>query len=113
MVIEALQAGTMSSGLAVIPVPVRVRLASGDPDSRDTGEVPAVPETAQLECVPVRHGGDPVAVVVQVAPLEDRRPGRLERVYRDLYRRLAHMVAVGRLPVHGRGLHHRGRAPGR
>ncbi len=30
VVTEALQAGTMSSGLAVIPVPVRVRLASGD-----------------------------------------------------------------------------------
>ena len=42
-------------------------------DSRDTGEVPAVPDTAQLECVPVRHGGDPVAVIVRVAPLEDRR----------------------------------------
>ena len=101
VVTEAIQAGTMSSGLAVIPVPVRVRLASGDPDSRDTGEVPAVPDTAQLECVPVRHGGDPVAVVVRVAPLEDRRPGRLERVYRDLYRRLAHMVAVGDFPFMG------------
>ena len=32
VVTEALQAGTMSSGLAVIPVPVRVRLASVDPD---------------------------------------------------------------------------------
>jgi two-component sensor histidine kinase len=101
VVLEALQAGTMSSGLAVIPVPVRVRMASIDPDSRDTGEVPAVPETAQLECVPVRHGGDPVAVIVRVAPLEDRRPGRLERVYRDLYRRLAHMVAVGDFPFMG------------
>ena len=91
----------MSSGLAVIPVPVRVRLASADPNARDTGEVPAVPDTAQLECVPVRHGGDPVAVIVKVAPLEDRRPGRLERVYRDLYRRLAHMVAVGDFPFMG------------
>jgi two-component sensor histidine kinase len=101
VVIEALQEGTMSSGLAVIPVPVRVRLASADPNAQDTGEVPAVPDTAQLECVPVRHGGDPVAVIVKVAPLEDRRPGRLERVYRDLYRRLAHMVAVGDFPFLG------------
>ena len=35
------------------------------------------------------------------APLEDRRPGRLERVYRDLYRRLAAMVAAGDFPFVG------------
>ena len=98
---EALENGTMSSGFAIIPVPVQVRLASSDPDNRDTGEVPAVPDTAQLECVPVRNGGDPIAVVVRVAPLEDRRPGRLERVYRDLYSRLVQMVAVGEFPFAG------------
>ncbi len=101
VVTEAIGSGKVSSGLAVIPVPVRVRLASVDPDGRDTGEVPAVPDTAQLECVPVSHGGEPVAVIVRVAPLEDRRPGRLERVYRDLYRRLALMVMVGDFPFVG------------
>ena len=43
----------------------------------------------------------PSRSIVRVAPLEDRRPGRLERVYRDLYRRLAHMVAVGDFPFMG------------
>ncbi|HLM95117.1 MAG TPA: histidine kinase N-terminal domain-containing protein [Acidimicrobiales bacterium] len=101
VVTEAMQTGKVSSGLAVIPVPVRVRLASIDPDGRDTGEVPAVPDTAQLECVPVRHRGEPIAVIVRVAPLEDRKAGRLERVYRDLYRRLALMVMVGDFPFVG------------
>ncbi|HUY22023.1 MAG TPA: histidine kinase N-terminal domain-containing protein [Acidimicrobiales bacterium] len=98
---ESMASGSVASGFAVIPVPVHARLTSADPDSRDTGEVPAVPDTAQLECIPVRHGGDPIAVVVRVAPLEDRRPGRLERVYRDLYTRLAGMVAAGDFPFAG------------
>ncbi len=50
---------------------------------------------------PSATAGDPVAVVVKVAPLEDRRPGRLEREYRGLYQRLAHMVAVGDFPFMG------------
>jgi two-component sensor histidine kinase len=102
VVIETLRTGTVASGFATIPVPVNVRLVPSDPDSRDTGEVPVVPETAQLECVPVRHhGGDPIAVVVRVAPHEDRRAGRLEKVYKGLYQRLAGMVATGDFPFVG------------
>ena len=101
VVTEALRTGAKVSGIAVIPVPVLTRLASHDLDVRDTGEVPAVPETAQLESVPVRHGGEPIAVIVRVAPREDRRAGRLERVYRDLYTRLADMVLAGEFPFAG------------
>jgi two-component sensor histidine kinase len=98
VMVEAIRTGKVVSGYATIPRPVRARLASVDAGVRDTGEVPVVPDTAQLECVPVRHEGTPIAVVVRVAPLEDRRPGRLERVYRNLYQRLAGMVAAGDYP---------------
>ncbi|MGA2521259.1 MAG: sensor histidine kinase [Acidimicrobiales bacterium] len=99
VVTETLATGMPASGFADIPVPVHFRLPS-DPDA--TGEVPAVPDTAQLECVPVRHHpGDPIAVLIRVAPHEDRRAGRLERVYRDLYNRLAAMVATGDYPFVG------------
>jgi two-component sensor histidine kinase len=100
-VTEALRSGKVTSGFGSIPAPTRLWLAPADHDSRDTGEVPVVPDTAQLECIPVRCGGPPVAVVVRVAPLEDRRHGRLERAYRDLYERLAAMVAEGDYPFPG------------
>ena len=99
VVTEALRTGAKVSGIAVIPVPVLTRLATVDLDA--TGEVPAVPETAQLESVPVRHNGESIAVIVRVAPREDRRAGRLERVYRDLYTRLADMVLAGEFPFAG------------
>jgi two-component system, sensor histidine kinase PdtaS len=102
VVAESLATGAPASGFAIIPVPVNLRLGSPDTESRDTGEVPVVPDSAQLECVPVRHHGpDPIAVVVRVAPHEDRRAGRLERVYRDLYNRLAAMVSSGDFPFVG------------
>jgi len=101
VVTETLHTGVMASGFAMIPVPRNVHLTP-DPHANDTGEVPVVPDTAQLECVPVRHrAGDPVAVLMRVAPHEDRRAGRLERVYRDLYYRLAAMVASGDYPFVG------------
>jgi two-component system, sensor histidine kinase PdtaS len=100
-VTESLRTGAAASGFAVIPVPVQSGLPTGEAEARDTGEVPAVPETAQLESVPIRHHGEPIGVIVRVAPHEDRRHGRLERVYRDLYSRLAHMVSVGEFPFAG------------
>ena len=100
VVSETLRTGTMESAFAPIPVPVRLRLTSTDPEV--TGEVPAVPDTARLACVPVRYGDVPVAVVVRLGPLKDsRRTGRLERVYRDLYERLVAMVAAGDYPYAG------------
>jgi len=43
--------------------------------------------------------GRAIAVIVRVGTLEDRRrAGRLERVYRDIYQRLAAMVVVGEYP---------------
>ncbi|HLI73408.1 MAG TPA: histidine kinase N-terminal domain-containing protein [Acidimicrobiales bacterium] len=102
-VTEAFESGKVTSGFGSIPTPTRLWLAPADHDVSATGEVPAVPDTAQLECIPVRmsSGGPPLAVVVRVAPLEDRRHGRLERAYRDLYERLAAMVAEGDYPFAG------------
>jgi two-component sensor histidine kinase len=66
-----------------------------------TGEVPAIEERAQLECLPVPWLGSVIAVLVRVGPLAERRTGRLERVYRDLYRRLGAMVVSGDFPFSG------------
>ena len=60
-----------------------------------------VGERAQLECLPVTYQGTVMAVVARVGPLAKRRTGRLERVYGDLYRRLAAMVAAGEFPHAG------------
>jgi len=100
-VAEALRSGKVTSGFGTIPAPTRLWLAPADQENLGTGEVPIVPDTAQLECIPVRCGGPPMAVVVRVAPLEDRKHGRLERAYRDLYARLAAMVAEGDFPFAG------------
>jgi two-component sensor histidine kinase len=52
-----------------------------------------------VECVPVRHEGAVLAVCSRVwSPTGGRRTGTLERVYLDLYNRLATMVADGVFP---------------
>ena len=110
--VQALQGGQIVAGVATVPVPQRARAeppmpgearaAAEPPAPTDTGEMPAVPELARLECVPVRYAGEPIAVVVRVGPLEERRrTGRLERVYRDLYERLAAMLVSGDYPFAG------------
>ena len=103
-VVQALANARIVAGVAAVPLPRRAR-QHAEPvrtDATDTGEMPAVPETARLECVPVRHGPGPVAVMVRVGPLEDRRrTGRLERTYRDLYQRLAAMLVSGDYPFAG------------
>jgi two-component sensor histidine kinase len=99
--VEALAAGQVVSGTAAVPLPGRIRhTVAAEPT--DTGEVPVVPELARLECIPVAYDEEAIAVLVRVGPLEDRRKtGRLERVYRDLYERLAAMVVSGAFPFAG------------
>jgi two-component sensor histidine kinase len=103
---EAVRTGKVVSGVATVPAP-RPLLAPLPSwpvggDTSDTGEVPAVPDTAQFECVPIPLSGSAAAVLVRIGPLEDRRRSyRLERVYRDLYQRLALMVAAGDYPFAG------------
>ena len=65
------------------------------------GEVPvaARSELARVVCIPVRFGGEVVAVLTREAPLiVGRRAGELERVYIAVFDRLARMVAAGTFP---------------
>jgi two-component sensor histidine kinase len=103
---EAARTGKVVSGVATVPAPTPLPAPLPSwpvqADTADTGEVPAVPDTAQFECVPVPLSGAAPAVMVRIGPLEDRRRSyRLERVYRDLYQRLAAMVAAGDYPFAG------------
>jgi two-component sensor histidine kinase/PAS domain-containing protein len=106
--VQALQSGHIVTGVGPLPVPAAIRQGGfrlPPPELlavSDTGEVPAVPETARLECVPVRYGDAPVAAMARVGALEGkRRTGRLERVYRDLYQRLVAMMVTGDYPFAG------------
>jgi two-component sensor histidine kinase len=101
--VQAFHSGQIVTGVAAVPVPAPIGVAgfalSAVPD---TGEMPAVPETARLECVPVRFVDEPVAVMVRVGALEGRRrTGKLERVYRDLYQRIVAMMVTGEYPFAG------------
>jgi two-component sensor histidine kinase len=66
-----------------------------------TGIAPVLGSTerARLECIPVRQAGRTVGVVsLEAATTSGRRPGELERVYVDVFDRLARMVAEGSFP---------------
>ncbi|HXW33268.1 MAG TPA: histidine kinase N-terminal domain-containing protein [Acidimicrobiales bacterium] len=105
MVGNALQTGRTISGVAQLLTATSVTAGRSQPSGAvmvDTGEVPTVPEEAQIECVPVPFQHWPAAVIVRVSALDDRRrTGRLERIYRDLYHRLATMVEAGDFPFAG------------
>ena len=65
------------------------------------GEV-AIPrrgEHARLVCIPVRWQGQLVALLTRESALVvGRRPGQLERVYVEVFDRLARMIAQGTFP---------------
>ena len=78
LALEALQTGTISVG--------EQRSDVGDGHQR-------------MECIPVRHCGDVVALMCRVwSPQVARRRGALERVYLNLFERLSVMVAEGIFP---------------
>ena len=98
---EALQANHIVVGSGTVPLLAHPRWGLVEvADASDTGEMPVVPDIAQLEYVPVNQGGRVIALIVRVGSTEDRRrrAGRLERVYRDIYQRLAEMVVSGEYP---------------
>lgn len=106
--VQALESGVIVNGVAAVPGSAPHTTSPHGPAPpelaavSDTGEVPSVPETASIECVPVRFADEPVAVMVRVGALEvRRRTGRLERVYRDLYQRLVAMMVSGDYPFAG------------
>ena len=64
------------------------------------GEVLLEPgdEPVRLHCIPVRCEGTTVAVLARLAAGAGRRPGHLERTYRDLFDRFAVMLAESTFP---------------
>jgi len=56
-------------------------------------------EPARLQCIPVRHRGEVVAVLTREAALTvGRRPGELERSYIEVFERFARMLVAGCFP---------------
>jgi two-component sensor histidine kinase/PAS domain-containing protein len=55
-------------------------------------------ETVRLHCIPVRFEGATVAVLARLSAGAGRRPGHLERTYRDLFERFAIMLAESTFP---------------
>jgi two-component sensor histidine kinase len=56
-------------------------------------------ERVRLQCIPVRHRGRVLAVLVRESPVASfRRPGELERYYLEAFDHLARMVADGTFP---------------
>ena len=55
-------------------------------------------EPARLHCIPVRCEGTTVAVLARLAAGAGRRPGHLERTYRDLFDRFAVMLSESTFP---------------
>ena len=53
-------------------------------------------EPARLQCIPIRHLGEVVAVLTREAALTvGRRPGELERSYIEVFERFARMLVDG------------------
>ena len=55
-------------------------------------------EPVRLHCIPVRCEGNTVAVLARLAAGAGRRPGHLERTYRDLFDRFAVMISESTFP---------------
>jgi two-component sensor histidine kinase/PAS domain-containing protein len=67
------------------------------------GEVRIEPgdEPVRLQCIPVRCDGEVVAVMARLAAGAGRRPGHLERTYRDVFDRFAVMLSESTFPFPG------------
>jgi two-component system, sensor histidine kinase PdtaS len=56
-------------------------------------------EPSRMVCIPVRWQGRMVAILTRESPLSvGRRPGQLERVYVEVFDRLARMISRGEFP---------------
>src|SRR5688572_1297930 len=61
--------------------------------------VAALKERVRVLCIPIRCGGEVIAVMTrESAPSFGRQPGELERTYVDVFNRLARMIAAGDFP---------------
>jgi two-component system, sensor histidine kinase PdtaS len=73
---------------------------SGDP-TRGEAVLEPGSEPVRLHCIPVRCQGTTVAVLVRLSSGAGRRPGHLERTYRDVFNRFAIMLAESTYPFPG------------
>ncbi|MGC8462676.1 MAG: sensor histidine kinase [Acidimicrobiales bacterium] len=64
------------------------------------GELQLEPEEepVRVQCIPVRFDGTVVAVLARLSAQDGRRPGHLERTYRDVFDRFAVMLAESSFP---------------
>jgi two-component sensor histidine kinase len=61
--------------------------------------IPSLKERVRALCIPVRRGGEVIGVLTrESAPSFGRQPGELERIYVDIFNRLARMIAAGDFP---------------
>ncbi|MGI8492340.1 MAG: histidine kinase N-terminal domain-containing protein, partial [Acidimicrobiales bacterium] len=61
--------------------------------------IPSRNEQARQVCIPVRWQGELVAILTRESALSvGRRPGQLERVYVEVFDRLARMISTGEFP---------------
>lgn len=65
-----------------------------------------VGEPVRTLCIPVRFGGETIAVLTrETTPIVGRQPGELERAYVEVFNRMVRMVAAGLFPFsHVEGL---------
>ena len=77
LAVQAVQSGEMTRG--------EILLEAGE-------------ETVRLHCIPVRCDGVTVAVLARLSAGAGRRPGHLERTYRELFDRFAVMVSESTFP---------------
>ena len=80
LVTTCYQTGEMTRG--------EVRIEAGD-------------EPVRLQCIPVRCDGQVVAVMARLTAGAGRRPGHLERTYRNVFERFAVMLAESTFPFPG------------
>ncbi|MDA8275274.1 MAG: histidine kinase N-terminal domain-containing protein [Actinomycetota bacterium] len=66
--------------------------------SRGELQLEAGEEPVRVQCIPVRFEGQMVAVLARLAAQAGRRPGHLERTYRDVFDRFAVMLAESAFP---------------
>jgi two-component system, sensor histidine kinase PdtaS len=71
--------------------------SSGEP-SRGEVLLEGGEEPVRLHCMPVRCEGTTVAVLARLSAGAGRRPGHLERTYRDVFNRFAIMLAESTFP---------------
>ena len=64
-----------------------------------TVEIPGLKEQVRVLAIPVRSGGDVVAVMTRESALTfGRQPGELERTYVEIFNRFARMISAGVFP---------------